>query len=82
MSAVVNSSVVSIGLATACGHWDLRAYSACYTARFVRPQPWGPPAVLLATCAIMRFRPPPGASLAEGGASPDSARKKKKKKKA
>jgi len=26
---------------------------------YVRPQPWGPPAVLLATCAIMRFRPPP-----------------------
>ena len=44
-------------------------YTTCYTtifvtlfvtlARYVRPQPWGPPAVLLATCAIMRFRPPP-----------------------
>lgn len=28
---------------------------------YVRPaQPWGPPVVLLASCAIMRFRPPPG----------------------
>jgi len=33
---------------------------------YVRPQPWGPPAVLLATCAIMRFRPPAGVTLSEG----------------
>eukprot|EP00964_Phaeocystis_antarctica_P061373 scaffold36679_cov69-Phaeocystis_antarctica.AAC.2 len=62
-------------------------YSTCYTirllyectllatpllTRYVRPQPWGPPAVLLATCAIMRFRPPP--------TPPDSAKKKQQKK--
>ena len=51
-------------------------FTTCYTtlfvtlARYVRPQPWGPPAVLLATCAIMRFRPPP--------TPPDSAKKKMK----
>ena len=47
-------------------------HTTCFTlARYVRPQPWGPPAVLLATCAIMRFRPPPTPL--------DSAKKKKTK---
>ena len=46
--------------------------------RYVRPQPWGPPVVLLATCAIMRFRPPPGAILAEGAAPSGGGKQKKK----
>lgn len=43
---------------------------------YVRPQPWGPPVVLLATCLIMRFRPPAGARL-EDRAAPPYARKRK-----